>query len=178
MKMCTKCQVTQNKTCFNKDKNRRDGLFPHCKGCVKAYRQSDRGSELHRLANQRHQKTPKGRATLARCERRYQQTESGRLMYQQAARRRLERKRGIDMQFSDADMKAVHQRFKHQCFNCGCSDHLQIDHNYPLSLGYGLTPFNAVLLCRSCNASKSDKLPYEFYSEHRLIRLEAILSSL
>lgn len=177
MKICTKCQVTQDEACFSKDRNRRDNLFPHCKSCVKAYRQSDRGSKLHRLANQRHQKTPKGRATLARCERRYQQTERGRLMYQQAARRRLERKRGIDMQFNDSDMITVYQRFKSKCFNCGCSERLQIDHNYPLSRGYGLRLDNAVLLCRSCNASKSDKLPHEFYSQDKLLELERTLSS-
>lgn len=168
--------MSKDESCYTKDRTRKDGLFPHCESCTKAYRQSDRGRQLHRLSNQKHQQTDKGRATLARCERRYQQTERGRLMYQQAARRRLERKRSIDMQFTEDDIRVVYERFHAQCFNCHNADRLEIDHNYPLSLGYGLTLQNAVLLCRSCNATKGDSLPCDFYSEHSLIVLEAILS--
>lgn len=34
MKTCPKCKVIKDATCFNKDKNRKDGLYPYCKMCV------------------------------------------------------------------------------------------------------------------------------------------------
>jgi hypothetical protein len=34
-KTCTKCQVPKPIAEFNKDQNRKDGFYPHCKGCRK-----------------------------------------------------------------------------------------------------------------------------------------------
>lgn len=33
MKKCTKCKVIKKYEAFNKDKHRKDGLYPSCKGC-------------------------------------------------------------------------------------------------------------------------------------------------
>ena len=36
-KECTKCKEIKLLTDFSKDKNRRNGLYPYCKECVKQY---------------------------------------------------------------------------------------------------------------------------------------------
>lgn len=51
----------------------------------------------------------------------------------------------------------VLSKFKHQCFNCGSTEKLEIDHIRPVSKG-GLNEFgNLQVLCKSCNARKKDK---------------------
>lgn len=44
------------------------------------------------------------------------------------------------------------------CVLCGSTDRLETDHLLPISKGYGLRPGNAVVLCRFCNRSKSNKI--------------------
>ena len=43
------------------------------------------------------------------------------------------------------------------CVVCNSNTDLTVDHVKPLSAGFGLKPGNAVILCRSCNSSKSNK---------------------
>ena len=38
-KICGRCQEEKSKSCFGKDKNRSDGLYPLCKECLKSSRQ-------------------------------------------------------------------------------------------------------------------------------------------
>lgn len=175
-KTCTKCGISRDVDLFVKDKTRQDGRFPQCKMCRKTYFQSEHGKLVHREGNARYSKTPKGKLTSYRTQKRYQQTEGGRLMYQQAARRRLARKFDVDMQLSKADIAFIYHKFDSMCFLCHAVDHLEIDHHYPLSAGFGLNTKNAVLLCRSCNASKSDKSPNKFYSKEQLSKLSVLLN--
>jgi len=63
-------------------------------------------------------------------------------------------------------------KFNNRCFRCNSDKDLCIDHHYPLYLGNPLTISNAVLLCRSCNSSKSIKLPESFYSPEQLTDLQ------
>jgi 5-methylcytosine-specific restriction endonuclease McrA len=125
---------------------------------VKKYRSSERCKEKLRHAL-----------------RKFDQTEHGRLSRQQSVRRRREQKKNLDMSYSLADERVTRTLFNNQCFHCGAKEYLQIDHHYPLSRGFGLKISNAVLLCCSCNASKHDKLPNEFYSIEQLNTLSLIL---
>jgi len=61
--------------------------------------------------------------------------------------------------------------FNNRCFNCGSNKNLTIDHHRPISKGNPLTLINAVVLCQSCNSSKSDKDPKEFYTRRQLKKL-------
>ena len=55
--------------------------------------------------------------------------------------------------------RAVFDRDGWVCLHCGTSAFLSIDHKYPVSRG-GTDIFeNLQTLCRSCNASKGDKVP-------------------
>ena len=70
--------------------------------------------------------------------------------------------------YTKQDEQYTYELFDGVCYNCGAKEDLCIDHNYPLSRGYALTRKNAVLLCRSCNSSKLDKLPKYFYTNEKL----------
>lgn len=49
------------------------------------------------------------------------------------------------------------------CANCGSTEDLTIDHNIPLAEGGRDDTSNAsVTLCRTCNARKGRKLPWEW----------------
>lgn len=43
------------------------------------------------------------------------------------------------------------------CTICESVSNLAIDHVFPLSKGFGLKPGNAVVLCKSCNSTKSNR---------------------
>ena len=72
------------------------------------------------------------------------------------AMKRWENKANIDSKWTRQMDEAIHEFFT-ECVLCGDTDRLEVDHVYPLSKGYGLTPDNAVILCKSCNSSKRDK---------------------
>lgn len=91
--------------------------------------------------------------------------------------RRRERVLATKTTFSKTDYQLVYSRFSNQCFKCGKVDRLCVDHHYPLAKGYKLEHTNAVLLCKSCNSSKRDRLPEEFYSSEELKKLKTIFAN-
>jgi 5-methylcytosine-specific restriction endonuclease McrA len=92
--------------------------------------------------------------------------------------RRRDLKNNIDTDISEEDIKIIFDAFKNQCFKCHSKERLSIDHHYPLSKGHGLTITNAVILCKSCNSSKHDFMPVEFYSKKELIKVERIFKKI
>ena len=74
------------------------------------------------------------------------------------------------------DKQQTKKLFDNKCAICNSTDDLCIDHWYPYSKGYTLTRTNAVLMCRSCNSKKGNKLPIEFFSEDTVSRIEKILN--
>jgi hypothetical protein len=57
------------------------------------------------------------------------------------------------------DMERCLSKMFSECVVCGGADRLATDHVYPLDLGYGLSPGNAVKLCVHCNSSKRNRTP-------------------
>lgn len=53
---------------------------------------------------------------------------------------------------------AVWQRDGGQCVQCGASDYLEFDHIIPFSRGGSNEEGNIQLLCRGCNAAKSNRI--------------------
>lgn len=82
----------------------------------------------------------------------------------------------VSESYTVADKRLTEELFGNACFNCGSTDNLQIDHHRPLSLGHALTIKNAVILCKSCNCSKGNKLPENFYTKDKLEELHKILN--
>lgn len=65
--------------------------------------------------------------------------------------------------------------FCYCCFNCKRTNHLEIDHNIALINGGTNEIDNMVVLCRFCNASKSNKMPEQFYTTEQLFELNELL---
>lgn len=184
-KICSHCKLEKAQVEFYKDRTRHDGLFPQCKVCNKTSVLEYQATERGKVARRRYQITDIGRAIDRRTQEKrkvaknlqhaeYCKTPNGRLVCQQKTRRRRELKQNLDIQFTHNDVKLVHERFENKCFNCASIKHLAIDHHRPLSRGYGLMINNAVLLCRSCNSSKLNKMPEDFYTVEQLEKLHAI----
>jgi 5-methylcytosine-specific restriction endonuclease McrA len=91
-------------------------------------------------------------------------------------RKRRALKMELNETYTKKDEAFTFTLFGNQCFSCGSDHNLAVDHNYPLSKGHKLERDNAVLLCSSCNSSKKDKLPEQFYSQEKLTKLDYILS--
>ncbi len=53
---------------------------------------------------------------------------------------------------------AVWQRDRGACVQCGATDYLEFDHIIPHSKGGANSVNNVQLLCRKCNADKSDRI--------------------
>lgn len=72
------------------------------------------------------------------------------------------RRRGANGVFSYSDWTDMIKRTGGRCTYCGSEKKLTVDHIVPLSKGGTNYRDNLQLLCRSCNARKSDKLIQDF----------------
>jgi 5-methylcytosine-specific restriction endonuclease McrA len=185
MKTCSKCKVEKDESAFRARKDRPCGLRSQCRACDLKYNDTEAGQDaarkyrtshkgkLHLLSRmKRFQKTTKGKQVRER----YRVSDKGRASNVASHARRRDKIASLDENFTRQDALLVRKRFNKRCFNCGSCDGLQIDHHYPLSKGYALSLRNAVLLCKSCNSSKHDKMPEEFYSQDKLEILTTIFS--
>ena len=68
----------------------------------------------------------------------------------------------------------VFQLFNHQCIRCESDEHLEIDHFKPLSRGFAISIQNAIVLCRTCNRQKYNKMPEDFFTSEEMDRIDAI----
>ena len=91
-------------------------------------------------------------------------------------RKRRAMKLQVKEHYTKEDEAFTRDLFNNECFNCGCKENLTIDHHKPLSKGFPLSRLNAVVLCKSCNSSKHDKSPEEFYLFPNLNLLNSILT--
>lgn len=88
------------------------------------------------------------------------------------ARRRAETGRDLDAGWCWSMEEALHEE-QPACVLCGTEKNLTVDHVKPLSRGHGLYPGNAVVLCRSCNSTKSNKHPDDLPADIRIKLLKA-----
>lgn len=155
------------------------------------YAKSIVGKIVHQQANKKYYYSEKGRLTqklwkpsrISQEKRKlylkqYNQTAHGKVVNQAKRMRYLEKKMSLDSRFTSKNRQTTLDIFNNKCFNCDCKINLEIDHHYSLNRGFGLSLGNAVLLCRSCNAQKGNKLPQTFYIPEKYEKLEYLLSLL
>lgn len=74
---------------------------------------------------------------------------------------------------------AIWEKFGKKCFNCGAPlktpNDMDLDHTMPLAYLWPLDE-TATCLCQTCNSSKSDKFPIDFYPPDKLDELAKITS--
>ena len=68
--------------------------------------------------------------------------------------------------------------FNHQCAYCGSAEYLEQDHVIPVSRGGHYTPDNIIPACRSCNASKNNKIMQDWFTQHENYSVERMANIL
>ena len=84
----------------------------------------------------------------------------------------------VNEHYSSEDEKITLKAFSHKCVNCKSTENIEIDHHRPLIKGNALTIYNAVPLCRNCNASKNDRNPEDFYGAKKCAKIDRKLQRL
>ena len=100
----------------------------------------------------------------------WEQSEAGKMSRKIARQKRREKE--LYDNYSKDDLLYTQQLFNYKCFNCPETENLELDHHNPLSRGNSLNRSNAVILCKSCNSSKKDKSPVDFYTIEQINLLE------
>jgi hypothetical protein len=71
----------------------------------------------------------------------------------------------------------IWNKFKRKCFKCGTAlatpNDMDLDHTLPLAYLWPLDS-TATCLCSTCNSSKHDRFPVDFYNKAELMRLAAL----
>lgn len=157
MKICKRCGTELSVTLFSKNKKNFDGLEKWCKKCVKEKYSNWRNKNLEydlerkkiwRNNNLEYDKKRKAKWSSENLDKR-------RMSYH---KRNIKLKENI-FYISEKEIKKL---LNSNCFYCGSSDNIQIDHVIPISKGGRHSIGNIVPACRSCNASKCDKYLIEW----------------
>lgn len=93
--------------------------------------------------------------------------------------RRRTLKRSLISTFTLKQWQQCLTHFNHQCAYCGHNDKLEQDHFIPVSKGGHYTANNIIPACRSCNASKNNKIMQDWFiwrEEYSLERMVKILN--
>jgi 5-methylcytosine-specific restriction endonuclease McrA len=206
MKFCSKCLVNKDTIFFGKRKTSKDGLDYICIICKRLeakntyqrlkekinykkriYRQKPE-VKLKRALYAKLYKNPNRKNIIIKNRQKYKDNIEYYRKRQKIWRmnnsdkvkvykkKRKDTTRKLSFIYNINDQKITYRLFDNKCFNCDSIKKLCIDHHYPASKGFGLSLDNAVLLCNSCNSSKNNKLPHEFYSNSKLEQLNYILT--
>jgi 5-methylcytosine-specific restriction endonuclease McrA len=190
---CTICGIEKPAFEFYKRKDTIKGYRSDCKECLNKRSLKRYKKFKHQINIQRKQRYlntkdielaknkrwyQKNRERVIERTSRYQKENRKKLAagVRKRARKRLHLSKKLDFDYSVKDEAHTYLFFSKVCFKCKSKDMLHIDHHFPLSRGFGLSIENAVLLCRSCNDSKYNKIPEEFYTTHELEIVEFILA--
>lgn len=170
MKTCKDCGVEKPLSEFYKHPGMKDGRLNSCKVCkVAASRSQSRREGYHKEYYQANKHNWAGYGSVEKkraSSRAWKKNNPDKVA--EGNRKRRAMKLMVNENFTSADERTVRQLFSNKCLCCGATENLAIDHMYPLSKGHALELDNAVLLCGSCNSSKRDKLPEEFFTEKQL----------
>ena len=202
LKICYKCKEIKSTDNFGKNTNNKDGLKSYCKECVrlesvsyrkknvdkiKEYRENNKekiseSNENYRLNNkerifsQRKEYRENNKEKISKYKHNWYEKNKDKTL--EGKRRRRARKLGCDENYTKEDRKTTLLAFGYKCFNCGNTDNLCVDHHRPLIKGNPLSLENAVVLCKTCNASKGSKDPEIFYGIKRCAELDKKLAQI
>jgi 5-methylcytosine-specific restriction endonuclease McrA len=187
-KRCAKCGNDLPLTAFNKDRSRRDGLFPYCRACRTGVAKADYAKHRDKrsaVAKAKYAADPE--PWKARRRKRYYE-DPARAVAEATAwnRANKDRRKVIEKKWRDANMQglvreAVRRRaatrkgapalyftpdqlaaraayYGHRCWMCR-APMTEWDHVKPLTRGGWHCLSNLRPACRTCNASKRNKWP-------------------
>lgn len=199
-KQCTACGnvLPATKEYFPCDKNRTDGLFPHCKQCKKNYDQIHYGQpevNQKKRAYQRvyyhtpgiHERVLLQAGTyrkLPHVQERiyaYRHSARGLILYRAHCANRYALKKMVLGTHTSEQIRSLLKRQRHRCYYCTSkfqkvrdTYRYHIDHTFPLSRVAGSDiPANdisyLVLTCPTCNLKKHDRFPWEWPEGGKLL---------
>jgi 5-methylcytosine-specific restriction endonuclease McrA len=131
----------------------------------KAYYAKNRDSILAQKAvyNAKHKEEKAARQQVRR------QTPEGRKVARRHNHNYKARRRGLVADLTQEQWEKILLDFSNECAYCGDTRDLEQDHIIPVSRGGGYTKENIIPACRSCNASKGDKLIIEWLPKRVLL---------
>lgn len=123
---------------------------------TKSLKGSPEPQEKKRLRDREFAKTEKGRALNRLARKKYNQTDKCKIVRKnaKAKRRTLEKSGKISLE----QWSEILAKNNHQCVKCKTDKRIEMDHIIPLSKGGAHSVENIQPLCRSCNASKGNKI--------------------
>ena len=86
--------------------------------------------------------------------------------------------RGLVYTFTPNHWQQCLTHFNHQCAYCGSTESLEQEHVIPVSRGGHYTPDNIIPACRSCNASKNNKIMQDWFTQHENYSVERMANIL
>lgn len=160
-KQCTKCKKWKDKSEFNKDKNRNDGLFPWCKIC-------SRKNTNHHVENHREYYRTKARdwahkhleQSRAKTREWYNTHKEQAIAYAYIyTETRRARQLGNGGRFTSREWTELKAKYGNKCIVPGCErTDVTIDHIVHLSKGGKHSIENIQPLCKFHNSSKHTKI--------------------
>jgi 5-methylcytosine-specific restriction endonuclease McrA len=184
VKACSKCGEVKPLDGFSKARRRKDGLQAYCKACNKAYYESHKekilvGKQTYRQANNEkvraHERAYReaNRQNLAARQRAFRKANPEKITarnraYAQAnpkkfaAAKKRRRARKANNGVYLVTNKEMARLYASSCAECGSTERIEADHVVPISRGGHHSIGNLQPLCRSCNASKFDRLQVEW----------------
>lgn len=90
-------------------------------------------------------------------------------LYKNYVHKRRALRNGSNGHHTSSEVEFLFQKQSEKCFHCGCdiSTYYEQDHWIPLTRGGSDLIENIRLLCRACNRSKSNKLPWEWSDRYK-----------
>lgn len=136
------------------------------------YEQTPEQKEKYRIAAREHEKeekykerrkkydqSVKGKIAKAERDKRFFKTDKGRFSKNKVAIRRKHQIKATDCSLTRDQWKEIKRRFGYACAYCGkVQKKPEMDHVIPLSKGGPHSAENIVPACRTCNATKGDRL--------------------
>ena len=182
-KVCSKCEVEKPLAEFPVRQTSRDGRHCWCHACKKAYyaqksrewREKNRERDCQNQRNRR--KDPENLKKLREWMREYRAANREHVRALERARQAREyatpegkariqehkRRRALGISEASPEVTArVAEIYTEPCVYCGATNRIEVDHIIPLSRGGKHELDNLAPACRSCNASKRDKLLSEW----------------
>jgi 5-methylcytosine-specific restriction endonuclease McrA len=199
MKLCTKCQRSFPVTSeyFNRDKQKPDGFRPDCRECrsqqqhqyyeanrdqlLEKHRQwywenRDRVIEHRRQYNKKHyDRVLKQKREYARINRDQKRRYNLKNKHKKRQYRATRRAKKMDTygKYTIIDIQRLIDLQDKKCLYCECAlGEYHVDHFIPILKAGRNSPDNLVIACPTCNRSKGNKMPWEWYRWNKTFPVE------
>lgn len=190
-RICGKCKENKLFGEFVKNKSKRNGLTAICKTCCNETSKQYRKNNPEKVKASKEKYCKNNPEKVKKVYDRYRKNNPEKVRAKNNRwkknnpekvkaykRDRRAKKLAVQENYTPEQEQITRRAFNNKCFNCESITKLHIDHHRPLSKGHPLTLQNAVVLCQSCNTSKSDKNPEDFYGKKKCDELNKILKKI